>query len=62
MSVTQFYETNPLDSKKKKPLFAIGFAVYEVPHSMPRLTPHFVAEQVTLSETYNGIFKLPRFT
>lgn len=48
VSVTQHYETNPLDSKKKKPLFAIGFAVYEVPHSMPRLTPHFVSEHVSL--------------
>lgn len=47
VSVTQYYETNPIDSKKKKPLFAIGFAVYEVPHSMPRLTPHFVSEHVS---------------
>lgn len=47
VSVTQYYETNPLDSKKKKPLFAIGFAVYEVPHSMPRLTPNFVSEHVS---------------
>lgn len=49
VSITQFYETNTVDSKKKKPLFAIGFAVYEVPHSMQRLTPHFVAEQVRRS-------------
>jgi hypothetical protein len=45
VSVTQFYETLP-DTRKKKPLFAIGFAVYEVPHATARLTPHFVAEQV----------------
>jgi hypothetical protein len=45
VSVTQFYETVS-DSRKKKPLFAIGFAVYEVPHATARLTPHFVAEQV----------------
>lgn len=47
VSATQHYETCCLDTKKKKPLFAIGFAVYEVPHSMPRLTSHFVAEQVS---------------
>lgn len=46
VSVTQFYETFSPETKKKKHLFAIGFAVYEVPHSMTRLTPHFVAEQV----------------
>lgn len=55
VSVTQFYETTPLDSKKKKPLFAIGFAVYEVPHSMPRLTPHFVAEQKPLDVTNHSV-------
>lgn len=48
VSVTQFYETVS-DSRKKKPLFAIGFAVYEVPHATARLTPHFVAEQVLSS-------------
>jgi hypothetical protein len=45
VSVTQFYDTLP-EPRKKKPLFAIGFAVYEVPHATARLTPHFVAEQV----------------
>lgn len=55
VSITQYYETNPLDSKKKKPLFAIGFAVYEVPHSMPRLTPHFVAEQKPLDVTNHSV-------
>lgn len=48
VSITQYYETNPIDPKKKRPLFAIGFAVYEVPHSMTRLTPHFVTEQVMI--------------
>ncbi|XP_065156329.1 calpain-9-like isoform X3 [Atheta coriaria] len=55
VSVTQHYETNPADIKKKKPLFAIGFAVYEVPHSMQRLTPHFVAEQKPLDVTNHSI-------
>lgn len=45
VSVTQHYETIG-ESRKKKPLFAIGFAVYEIPHSMSRLTPQFVSEQV----------------
>lgn len=47
VSVTQYYETQP-ENKKKKPLYAIGFAVYEIPHSMPRLTPQFVSDQVNL--------------
>lgn len=47
VSVTQSYETNVTDVKKRKPLFAIGFAVYEVPPSMQRLTPNFVTEQVS---------------
>lgn len=47
VSVTQYYETQP-ENKKKKPLYAIGFAVYEIPHSMPRLTPQFVSDQVKL--------------
>ncbi|KAF2895792.1 hypothetical protein ILUMI_10383 [Ignelater luminosus] len=55
VSVTQFYDTYCVESKKKKPLFAIGFAVYEVPHSMPRLTPHFVAEQKPLDVTNHSI-------
>ncbi|KAK4873941.1 hypothetical protein RN001_013301, partial [Aquatica leii] len=55
VSVTQFYETFYVEPKKKKPLFAIGFAVYEVPHSMPRLTPHFVAEQKPLDVTNHSI-------
>jgi hypothetical protein len=57
VSVTQFYETVP-DSRKKKPLFAIGFAVYEVPHATARLTPHFVAEQV-LNLQLNSSHALP---
>lgn len=46
VSITQFYETNVMDARKKRSLYAIGFAVYEVPPSMQRLTPHFVTEQV----------------
>lgn len=45
VSVTQHYETLP-EAKVNKQLHAIGFAVYEVPHSMPRLTKQFVAENV----------------
>lgn len=55
VSITQYYETNQMDLKKKKPLFAIGFAVYEVPHSMPRLTPHFVTEQKPLDVTNHSV-------
>lgn len=47
VSVTQFYET-VADSRKKKPLFAIGFAVYEIPHAMARLSPQFVSEHVSI--------------
>lgn len=45
VSVTQHYETLP-EAKVNKQLHAIGFAVYEVPHSMPRLTKQFVSENV----------------
>lgn len=45
VSVTQHYETLP-EAKINKQLQAIGFAVYEVPHSMPRLTKQFVSENV----------------
>ncbi|CAG9767125.1 unnamed protein product [Ceutorhynchus assimilis] len=55
VSVTQSYETSCMDSKKRKPLIAIGFAVYEVPPSMPRLTPSFVAEQKPLDVTNHSI-------
>ncbi|PSN56109.1 hypothetical protein C0J52_10639 [Blattella germanica] len=54
VSVTQFYETLS-DARKKKPLFAIGFAVYEVPHATARLTPHFVAEQKPLDVTNHSV-------
>ncbi|KAL1497954.1 hypothetical protein ABEB36_008833 [Hypothenemus hampei] len=55
VSVTQSYETNIMDSKKKKPLYAIGFAVYEVPPSMQRLTPNFVMDQKPLDVTNHSI-------
>lgn len=48
VSVTQYYEPIAPENKKKKRLFAIGFAVYEVPHAMTRLSPQFVMEQVRL--------------
>ncbi|XP_049817199.1 calpain-9-like isoform X2 [Aethina tumida] len=55
VSITQYYETNPQKTKKKRPLYAIGFAVYEVPHTMQRLTPHFVAEQKPLDVTNHSL-------
>ncbi|KAK7865864.1 hypothetical protein R5R35_003980 [Gryllus longicercus] len=41
--------------KKQRELFAIGFAVYEVPPNMLRLTPQFVAEQKPLDVTNHSI-------
>ncbi|CAH0563874.1 unnamed protein product [Brassicogethes aeneus] len=55
VSITQYYETSIQDVKKKKPLYAIGFAVYEIPHSMQRLTPHFVTEQKPLDVTNHSV-------
>jgi len=53
VSVTQHYEPTAAAAeqetrcgRRKRCLFAIGFAVYEVPHAMTRLSPQFVAEQV----------------
>lgn len=40
--------------RRRKSLYAIGFAVYEVPSSMLRLTPHFVTEQVILTNYVFG--------
>ena len=42
--VTQQYETNTMNNKKKRTLHHIGFAVYEVPPNMPRLTPQYVLD------------------
>lgn len=50
VSVVQQYETDP-EAKGTRPLYAIGFAVYELPHSTFRLTPQFVGQQV------NNIFQ-----
>ncbi|XP_030759700.1 calpain-9-like isoform X2 [Sitophilus oryzae] len=55
VSVIQYYETNITDSKKRKAPVAIGFAVFEVPHSMQRLTPNFVAEQKPLDVTNHSV-------
>ncbi|XP_046405964.1 calpain-1 catalytic subunit-like isoform X2 [Ischnura elegans] len=58
VSVTQYYETNSTlesFSKKKRPLHAIGFAVYEVPHTMTRLTPQFVSEKKPLDVTNHSV-------
>ena len=46
VSVTQHYETRDDQPKKKRAMHAIGFAVYEVPTSVTRLTSHFVTEHV----------------
>ncbi|XP_014247498.1 calpain-9-like isoform X2 [Cimex lectularius] len=54
VSVTQYYETQP-EAKKKKHLYAIGFAVYEIPPSMSRLTPQFVVEQKPLDVTNHSV-------
>nr|CAD7568208.1 unnamed protein product [Timema californicum] len=55
VSVTQYYETHPVETKKKKALYAIGFAVYEIPHSMARVTPHFVIDQKPLDVTNHSV-------
>lgn len=47
VSITQFYETNVIEIKRRRTLYAIGFAVYEVPHSMQKLTTHFITEHVS---------------
>ena len=54
VSVTQQYETNPGDNKKRKKrkLHHIGFAVYEVPPHMTRLTPLYVAEHVRFFKAF----------
>ncbi|XKL67033.1 hypothetical protein PGB90_010453 [Kerria lacca] len=54
VSVTQHYETLP-EAKVNKQLHAIGFAVYEVPHSMPRLTKQFVTENKPLDVTNHSV-------
>ena len=46
VSVTQHYETRGEEPKRKRAMHAIGFAVYEVPPNVTRLTTHFVAEHV----------------
>ena len=47
VSVTQQYETNVTSAKKRRTLHHIGFAVYEVPPAMTRLTPQYVLEHVS---------------
>ncbi|VVC41431.1 Hypothetical protein CINCED_3A010990 [Cinara cedri] len=54
VSVVQQYETDP-EAKGARPLFAIGFAVYEVPHSTSRLTPQFVTQQQPLDVTNHSV-------
>jgi len=57
VSVTQQYETNTGDPKKRKKrkLHHIGFAVYEVPPHMTRLTPLYVAEHQPLDVTNHSV-------
>lgn len=51
VSVVQQYETDP-EATGARSLFAIGFAVYEVPHSTSRLSPQFVSQQVNIFWKY----------
>ena len=57
VSVTQQYETNVAETKKRKKrkLHHIGFAVYEVPPHMTRLTPLYVAEHQPLDVTNHSV-------
>ncbi|XP_063243850.1 calpain-1 catalytic subunit-like [Bacillus rossius redtenbacheri] len=55
VSVTQHYETDPRATQRRKPLHAIGFAVYEIPPNTARLTAHFVAEQKPLDVTNHSV-------
>ncbi len=64
VSVTQQYETNTVDTKKRKKrkLHHIGFAVYEVPPHMTRLTPLYVAEHVRQNHFHmKNLLKLKTF-
>ena len=62
--MTQQYETNPQGEgggggggrkRKKRNLHHIGFAVYEVPPHMTRLTPLYVAEHSPLDVTNHSV-------
>jgi len=55
VSVTQQYETNVSNNKKKRTLHHIGFAVYEVPPNMTRLTPQYVLEHKPLDVTNHSV-------
>ena len=57
VSVTQQYETNVNNTKKRRTLHHIGFAVYEVPPNMTRLTPQYVLEHV--SSIQSRAFTIP---
>ena len=49
VSVTQQYETNVSNNKKKRTLHHIGFAVYELPPNMTCLSPQYVLEHESLA-------------
>jgi len=55
VSVTQQYETNVVSNKKKRTLHHIGFAVYEVPPNMTRLSPQYVLEHKPLDVTNHSV-------
>merc|ERR1711981_109099 len=55
VSVTQQYETNIANNKKKRTLHHIGFAVYAVPSNMTRLTPQYVLEHKPLDVTNHSV-------
>ena len=57
VSVTQQYETNTVSNKKKRTLHHIGFAVYEVPPNMTRLSPQYVLEHVSQNLFFSAFSK-----
>lgn len=61
VSVTQQYDTylSAQDTKRRHHLHPIGFAVYEIPPNMTRLTPAFVTEHVRNPPLYTYRHNLP---
>ncbi|XP_076054370.1 calpain-9-like [Oratosquilla oratoria] len=55
VSVTQQYDTSTPPEKKRHVLLPIGFAVYEIPPNMTRLTPAFVLEHRPLDVTCHSV-------
>ncbi|XP_063872789.1 calpain-9-like isoform X1 [Scylla paramamosain] len=57
VSVTQQYDTflSAQDTKRRHHLHPIGFAVYEIPPNMTRLTPAFVTENKPMDVTSHSL-------